>query len=137
VKPKSILPARFAALLGLALLLGIAGCGKSQKATSLAEQPAPKSPNEAARQLDQVFATAAPEVKQNATLAATAMRTGDYEKAVASLQYIRSTGNQTLEQGLAIHNSAVTLEHRLIAAMEAGDPNAKRAYQLLKELKRD
>ncbi len=65
------------------------------------------------------------------------MRKGDYEKAIVALQVMRNAKDITLEQGLAIHNSAVAMEVRLINAMDAGDPNAKRAYQLLKELKRN
>jgi hypothetical protein len=38
---------------------------------------------------------------------------------------------------MAIHHSAVAMEAKLVNAMDAGDENAKRAYQLLKELKRN
>ena len=67
------------------------------------------------------------------------MRAGDYEKAVVALQVIRSGSgtNVTFEQGLAVHYSVVAMERKLINAVEAGDENAKRAYKVLKELKRN
>jgi hypothetical protein len=42
-----------------------------------------------------------------------------------------------LEQGLAVHNSERALVTKLLTAMEAGDPNAKRAYELLKKNSRN
>ncbi|PYK98654.1 MAG: hypothetical protein DME19_11655 [Verrucomicrobia bacterium] len=129
-----LLRTRAAALvLGTAVVL-LQGCSKSGDGS---RQAAPRNPNEAASQLGQAFVRAAPEIKHNADLASEAMRKGDYEKAVVALQVIRSSTNITLEQGLAIHNSVVAMEGKLIRAMDAGDENAKRAYQLLKELKRN
>jgi hypothetical protein len=54
-----------------------------------------------------------------------------------SLQVIRSGDNITLDQGIAIHHSMVALEARLVNAMAAGDENARRAYQLLRDMKRN
>jgi len=112
----------------------LSGCGRSGDA---ANDAPPRNPKEAASQLQRAFETAPVEAKQNADVASKAMRTGDYEKAVVTLQVMRSAKDVTLEQGMAIHNSSVALEVRLINAMEAGDQNARRAYQLLKELKRN
>jgi hypothetical protein len=64
------------------------------------------------------------------------MRQGQYDKAVMSLQVVRSRGNLTLEQGVAVHGSIVAMEAQLIQAMGSGDPNAKRAYELLRAMKR-
>ena len=114
-------------------MLLLNGCGKSRDAAS---EAAPRDPKEAASQLQQVFENAAPLSKQNAGIASEALRKGDYVKAVVTLQVIRSGTNITFEQGLAIHNSVVAMEGKLINAMEAGDENAKRAYQLLREMKR-
>jgi hypothetical protein len=69
--------------------------------------------------------------------ASAALREGQYEKAVVALQVTRSTTNLTLEQGLAVHNSLVTLEANLINAAASGDANAQRAYDLLKKSKRN
>ena len=118
--------------IGVAVVLS--GCSKS---TDITELPPPETPKEAATQLEQVFIGAPPESRQNADVASQAMAQGDYEKAVVSLQAIRSQENLTLQQGLAIHNSTVAMEARLIDEIERGNENAKRAYDLLKRMKRD
>ena len=94
-------------------------------------------PKEAAVHLEQAFASAQPEVKQTATVASQALRTADYEKAIQSLHTIKAGKNLTLEQGMAVHASMVAMETKLLYAMEAGDANAKRAYELLRKLSRD
>ena len=119
--------------LGAALLLLLSGCGKSgTESASIAV----RTPKEAASQLERAFEKADPEIKKSVDTASGALRNGEYEKAVVSLQVIRSGEGISLEQGLAIQSSIVTLEGKLISAMEAGDQNAKRAYELLKGLKR-
>jgi hypothetical protein len=119
--------------LGAALFLLLSGCGKSDNGSG---SIALSTPKEAASQLERAFEKADPEIKKSADTASEAIRNGEYEKAVVSLQVIRSGEGVSLEQGIAIHSSIVTLESKLISAMEAGDPNAKRAYELLKGLKR-
>ena len=123
-----------ATVVGTVALIFLQGCGKSDRATGAA---VPRNPQEAASQLQMVFAKASPNVKQTADTASNAMRKGDYEKAVVALQVIGSGTNVTFEQGLAVHNSVVAMERQLINAADAGDENAKRAYRLLKELKRN
>jgi hypothetical protein len=113
-----------------ASLVSFYGCAPRDSA-------APANPKQAAAQLDQVFQSAAGQVKQNADTASDAMRKGDYEAAVVSLQVVRDSGAVTMEQGLAIHTSAVAMETQLIRAIEAGDERAKRAYELLKRFKRN
>ena len=98
---------------------------------------APKNPQQAAAQVSAAFEQATPEVKQIATVAAESMHQADYEKAVISLGAIKESQGLTLQQGMAVHNSMVALEASLIQAIEAGDPNAKRAYELLKAQKRN
>jgi len=127
-------PQIIATVVGTVALVFLQGCGKSDPATGAA---VPRNPQEAASRLQTVFAKAAPDIKQTADTASNAMRKGDYEKAVVALQVIRSGTNVTFEQGLAIHNSVVAMERQLINAVDAGDENAKRAYRLLKELKRN
>lgn len=115
----------------LCLAAGILfGCRKSSDL-------APTDPKQAASQLQQAFEGTAQEVRQTVNAASDAMRQGNYEAAVVSLQTIKSREGVTLEQGLAIHHSTVTMEAQLIRAIESGDEQAKRAYQLLKALKRD
>ncbi len=127
-------PQIIATVVGTVALVFLQGCGKSDPATGAA---VPRNPQEAASRLQTVFAKAAPDIKQTADTASNAMRKGDYEKAVVALQVIRGGTNVTFEQGLAVHNSVVAMERQLINAVDAGDENAKRAYRLLKELKRN
>ena len=121
-------------VLGAIAFFFLDGCSKSSDDQS---EAVPRSPHEAASQLQKVFETAAPEIKQTVSVVAEAMQKDDYEKAVVSLQIIRSGKNITLDQGLAIHNSELAIRRKILRGMEAGDENAKRAYQILRELKRD
>jgi hypothetical protein len=121
-------------VLGGAVMLLLHGCAESSDNLS---EAVPRNPKEAASQLEQVFEAAAPEIKQNVSVAAGALQQNDYEKAVVSLQVLRNGKNITLDQGLAIHNSEIALRRKILSAMEAGDENAKRAFRLLRELSRD
>ncbi len=123
-----------AVVLSAFAVLFLDGCSKSSDDLS---EVVPRSPHEAASQLQKVFETAAPEVRQTVRVVSEAMRKDDYEKAVVSLQIIRNGKNITLDQGLAIHNSELAMQRKILSGMEAGDENAKRAYKILKELKRD
>lgn len=115
-----------------ALLLVLSGCSKPAGGG-----PTASTPKQAATQLQQAFATANVEVKNQAEAASQALRTADYEKAIQSLAAIEARQNLTLEQGMAVYNSSIALVAHLVAAMEAGDPNAKRAYELLKASRRN
>ena len=130
--------ARFlAGSVALALCI-FAGCGKQAGSDNpVLDAPPPKTPVQAAKQLEQAFVAAPPQVQTAVTTATEGMRTGDYEKAVAGLEVLKATANQTMEQGMAVHNSSVALEQKLIAGIQAGDPNAKRAYELLKKMKKN
>jgi hypothetical protein len=115
---------------GLALM----GCSKS---TDEAEIPMPENPEEAATQVEQVFQGAPPELQKAVQVASEGLREADFEKAALSLQAIRHSESLTFEQGMAVHNSMVALEAEIIAAMQAGDPQAKQAYERLKRIKRN
>ena len=128
-------PVRNACGLFTALLLGLNGCGKPP--TNGTPTATPPKPKEAASQLDQVFVSANVEVKNTANVASEALRTANYEKAIDSLQLIKARQNLTFEQGMAVYNSERALEASLIAGVNAGDPNAKRAYELLKQRRRN
>ena len=121
-------------VIALALLPWVNACKKSAEEALVTP---PKNTREAATQLEQVFEQSPVEIKQSANVASTAIRGGDYEKAVVSLMAVRESGKLTPEQGIAIHNSMVTMEMNLIRLMEAGDPKAKKAYETLKKLKRN
>lgn len=110
-----------------------AGCGKSADA----EAGLAKTPEQAASQMEQAFAGADAAAKDLAAATSAALRKSEYENAVVSLCTLHEKSDLSQEQRLATYSSAVTLEARLISAMESGDKNAERAYQLLKTLKRD
>ena len=116
-------------------LLATVGCGKSnpEDATPSA---APPKPQAAATELQHAFVNARPEVQKPVQEAAQALQSANYEQAIKSLETVRVRPGLTPEQNMAIHNSSRSLETRLIAAMEAGDPNAKRAYEMLKKSRR-
>jgi sugar/nucleoside kinase (ribokinase family) len=108
------------------------GCGHPADEDSLTG----KSPVQAAGMLESAFKNAPEASRMAATSAAEAMRDKDYEKAVVSLRTIRATENVTLEQGLAVHATILSMEGELVSAAQSGDPKAKQAYELLKSLKR-
>jgi len=118
-----------------ALLVALSGCSK--QGTDTTPTVTPPKPKEAAAQLQQAFVGANGEVKNTATVASEALRTSDFEKAIQSLQTIKASQNLTFEQGLAVYNSERALEARLIAGVDAGDANAKRAYEMLKARRRN
>ena len=94
-------------------LLALSGCSKPPP--NDAPTNTPPKPSEAASQLQQAFVNAQVEVKNTAEAASEALRTANYEKALESLQQIKTRPNLTFEQGMAIYNSERTLEARLIA----------------------
>jgi hypothetical protein len=116
-------------------LIALSGCGKKEAKNEPTATPA--KPREAATQLQQAFVAAEPEVKSVANAASQALQTSDYESAVQSLEMIKQKGNLSVDQGMAVQNSMISLEARLIAAMGAGDANAKRAYEQLKRARRN
>lgn len=117
------------------LLLAAGGCRKSAEEIAVAATPPP--PKEAAAQIQQAFDSASAEVKDTAKVFSQSLQTANYEQAIQSLQVIKARENLTLQQGTAVYNSEMALEARLIAGIQAGDPNAQRAYDLLKKSKRN
>lgn len=111
-----------------------AGCGRE---SAEADVRLPATPAEAASRVEQVFAEAEPEARQTAAAASEAVRTGDYEKAVVALQSLKGRETVTFDQGLAVHGYMVSLEAQLINAADAGDEKAKRAYEMLRRMKRN
>lgn len=113
----------------------VGACSRSADADLITA--APPKPKEAATQVEQAFSTADEELRTVAGAASAALRTADYEAAVQSLSLMKEQGNLTLDQGLAVHNSMVSLESQLISAVAAGDPGAVRAYEQLKRSRRN
>jgi hypothetical protein len=117
------------------VLVVCGGCGKPEQAiTPSATPPAPK---EAASQLQRAFTASDAETKGSATAASEAIRSGDYEKAVVTLQAIKQRKDLSFDQGVAVYNSELSLEKTLLAGMSAGDPKAKQANEVLKKSRRN
>lgn len=112
-----------------AFLLSACGSGKDEAGLA-------KTPEQAASQIEQAFSSAKDSTKGVAAAASEAMRKGDFEKAIVSLETVKASPDVTVEQGMAVHSTTLVLEQQLISAIEAGDKNAERAYQLLKAMKR-
>lgn len=123
--------------LGSLAMVVVFSAGCSKKAEDITPTAIPPKPQEAASQIQQAFVSAAPEVQTTANVASEALRTADYEKAIQSLQTIKARQNLTYDQGIAVYNSERALEAKLISAINAGDPNAKRAYEMLKKSRRN
>jgi hypothetical protein len=121
----------------LLVILAIPAGGCRDKTADPMEQAAPMQPKRAASQLDNAFAAAPADVQSFAKAASDSLQKADYESAVQSLQMIKEQGGLTVDQGLAVHNSMISLEAKLINAMVAGDPNAKRAYDQLKKARKN
>lgn len=119
----------------VSLLVAFSGCSKSAKDSP---SPAPVAkPAEAASQLQKAFVSAPVEVKNTAVAASEAARAANYDQALQSLQTIKARKDLTTEQFMAVHESEVAMVARLLTAMEAGDANAKRAYEAYKKRRRD
>jgi len=117
------------------LALCASGCKKADTDTDPGTGVA--KPKQAASHLEQAFAGADAETKNAAAMASEALRSADFEKAVVSLDALKSRQNLTLPQGKAVHEAELALEARLIAAMDAGDPKAKQAFELRKVRRRN
>jgi len=118
-------------MIGLAALL--AGCGRRDSG-----QIEASTPKEAASALEEAFQSAPAPVQDDVRMVSEAMRRGEYDKAVMSLQAVKQQSeNVTVNQGMAVHGAVVSMESQLIQAIQSGDANAARAYELLKALKRN
>jgi len=112
------------------LILTLAACSKpASKAVA--------TPKEAAAQIDHAFKEAPREIKKSAETAAEALRSGDYEGAVVSIYNIQNQKDITPEQFRTAHESMVVLQAKLISGLQAGDERAKKASELLKQMRGD
>ncbi len=122
---------RFTPLALAALTLVSLGCRPSADAGFLPTG----DPKVAATQLESAFAQASPEDRKTAFMAAEALRTKSYEKAVVGLQALKAGPAVSFDQGLAVHNSVIALETELAVAAQSGDSRAREAFRLLKAMK--
>ena len=123
---------RLSAIVLASLAVVVPGCGGGDADGKLTS----KTPREAASGLETAFSGESVEARQTVSAAASAMKSGDYEKAALSLGAIRASGSLTPQQGIAVHSSMVSLEEQLVHGVEAGDPKARQAYEILKRMKK-
>lgn len=118
--------------LGLLVVLSLVGCGDP------AEQDYKRSSEtsaEAADHLTEAFANS--KAKKHAAAASQSLKNGEYKKAIAAIQLLKITPGMTLEQGIAIRDFLDNLSRELGEQAEDGDPNAKAALHLLREISRN
>jgi hypothetical protein len=113
-----------------ALALGLCACGKNESSST-------PTPQQAVARVQEAYAGADPATKQVIASMSEAVDKGEYDRAVISLTTLRSAPATTPEQQGAVIQSAQAIEAKLLRAIEAGDKNAERAYQLMKEMKRN
>jgi hypothetical protein len=137
----NLLTARlYSCLTAIALTTLLTACSKDNQSTGSANElltAPPQNASQAAEQLETVFAEAPPQVKANAQDAGQALKTKNYEQAVIVVHALQNQNNLTYEQGLASRNALVSLEQDLIRAIEAGDTNAQKAFDRLRDLHRN
>lgn len=115
------------------LLVAAIGCSRSAD-----DEPKPvpvPTLAEAESKLQETLASAPAEVKSLAATALETLRVANYEKAMESLQALKARKDLTPEQYMAVHESEVVMVDKMIAAMQAGDANAKRAHEAYQKTK--
>lgn len=119
-------------LLGLLVVLSFVGCGDP------AEQDYKRSsdtPADAANHLTEAFANS--KARKQAAIASQSLKNGEYKKAVAAIQLLKTTPGMTLDQGIAIRDFLNNLSRELRERAEDGDSKAKAALHMLREISRN
>lgn len=118
-------------LLGWLVVLSFVGCGDpaGQDYKRSSETSA-----EAADHLTEAFANG----KANKAAAASQfLKNGEYKKAIAAIHLLKTTPSMTLEQGIAIRDFLDNLSREISEQAEDGDPKAKAALSMLREISRN
>ena len=125
-----------ATLLVMVLVCALfAGCGMGEEDEGWRTS---KSVDGAADHLSDAFVDSNNNLKKHAKDASEAMRKKKYRSALISLQEIKLSGEVgSAKEGMAVRDSLVNLEEELIYAIENGDPNAQKTYDLLKKINRN
>ena len=119
-------------LLGWLVVLSFVGCGDP------AEQGYKRSSEtsaEAADHLTEAFTDG--KAKKRAAAASQFLKNGEYKKAIAAIHLLKTTPGMTLEQGIAIRDFLNNLSRELSERAEDGDPKAKEALHMLREISRN
>ena len=119
-------------VLGLFIVLSLSGCGGS---TETNYKRSSDTPAEAADHLAEAFANS--KAEKHAAAASQSLKNSEYKKAIASIYFLKTTPGMTLEQGIAIRDFLNNLSRELSERAEDGDPKAKAALHMLREISRN
>ena len=119
-------------VLGLFIVLSFVGCGGG---TEPNYRRSSDTPAEASNHLTEAFANS--KAKKHAAAASQSLKNGEYKKAVVSIQLLKTTPGMTLDQGIAIRDYLNNLSRELSERAENGDPKAKAALHMLREISRN
>ena len=92
------------------------------------------SPQSSAARGDSAFRSASPELKAGWEKARTAVSQNDYAGGITNLQKLASAPGLTPEQKRAIQETATAVSDQMYAAANRGEPGAKKALEILREL---
>lgn len=114
----------------VAIALAAFGCGKKEVDTSELEKAFNSVPASApgAGQADPVI--------QIADQALTAIKNNDYEGGAVALQTLRSSPTLNANQLTAVQDAMAAFQKQLVERAERGDPNAQRALEAMKTMRR-
>jgi len=128
-------PGEISVFILIAACAFLMGCGTGEKDEGWRTSD---SVDGAANHLNDAFADSSSNLKKHATEASNAMQKKKYRSALISLQEIKLSGEvESAKEGMAVRDSLVNLEEELIYAIENGDKNAQKTYDLLKRVNRN
>lgn len=119
-------------VLGLLVVFSLVGCGDPAEQNY---KRSSKTSAEAADHLTEAFASS--KAKKHAAAASQSLKNGEYKKAIVSIQLLKTTPGMTLDQGIAIRDYLNNLSRELSEQAEDGDPKAKEALSMLREISRN
>ena len=112
-------------VLGLLVVLSLVGCG----------DPAEPDYKRSSKTSAEAFANS--KAKKYADASSQFLKDSEYRKALASIYFLKTTPGITLEQGIAIRDILDNLSRELSERAEDGDPKAKAALHMLREISRN
>lgn len=119
-------------VLGLLVVLSLVGCGDPAESDY---KRSSETSAEAADHLTEAFANS--KAKKYADAASQFLKNSEYKKALASIYFLKTTPGITLNQGIAIRDFLNNLSRELSEQAEDGDPKAKEALSMLREISRN
>lgn len=119
-------------VLGLFVVFSFAGCGDQAEHDY---RRSSDTPAEAAEHLTEAFANS--KAEKHVAVASQSLKNGEYKKAVVAIQLVKTTPGMTLNQGIAIRDYLKNLSRELSERAKDGDPKAKEALYMLREISRN